>query len=598
MIRTVVALLPAGSRPLLGAQIALTVLGHVLRAVGAVSLIPLVEALFTGDDRAAWLWLAVLAAATVLGWVVDVAAARRAYEIGFAMLGSGQPAVADRIARVRLGWFTPENKLTTRQAVAATSHDLVGVIIYLVSPVIGAFVLPVAVAGALFAVSWQLGLAALVGVPILLGAFLASGRLSRDADRAASESVAEVTERLVEFARTQQALRAARRVDPARSQVGAALDAQHGAIRRLVLLQLPGQLIFSLASQLALIGLAGTTAWLAVRGEMTAPAAIAVVVVIARYLEGFTVLAELSPGLEGAAGALRRIREVLDAPTLPDGGDLSAPVAPPRIELRSVSFAYDQPADAAGEGEGAGAAALPDVLTDFSLTLEPGTTTAIVGASGSGKSTVLSLVAGLQQPTGGEILVDGTPADRLSADARAGLVTMILQEPYLFDATIEENVRVGSPGASDDRRDEVAGLARVTPILDRLPEGWAARVGSGGGNLSGGEKQRVSIARALLKPAPVLLIDEATSALDAENERAVVDALAADPTPRTRVVVAHRRASVSAADRVVVLDQGRIVEDGTIPELLEKDGAFARFWREPDAADRWHLSPTGPHPEA
>jgi ATP-binding cassette subfamily B protein IrtB len=175
---------------------------------------------------------------------------------------------------------------------------------------------------------------------------------------------------------------------------------------------------------------------------------------------------------------------------------------------------------------------------------------------------------------------------------------MILQEPYLFDATIEENVRVGSPGASDDRRDEVAGLARVTPILDRLPEGWAARVGSGGGNLSGGEKQRVSIARALLKPAPVLLIDEATSALDAENERAVVDALAADPTPRTRVVVAHRRASVSAADRVVVLDQGRIVEDGTIPELLEKDGAFARFWREHDAADRWHLSPTGPHPEA
>ena len=118
MIRTVIALLPAGSRPQLGAQIALTVLGHVLRAVGAVTLIPLVEALFTGDDRAAWLWLAVLAAATVLGWVVDVAAARRAYEIGFAMLGSGQPAVADRIARVRLGWFTPENKATTRQAVA------------------------------------------------------------------------------------------------------------------------------------------------------------------------------------------------------------------------------------------------------------------------------------------------------------------------------------------------------------------------------------------------------------------------------------------------------------------------------------------------
>ena len=380
---------------------------------------------------------------------------------------------------------------------------------------------------------------------------------------------------MVEFARTQQALRAARRVDPERSLVGAALAAQHGALVRLLLMQIPGQLVFGLASQVALPALAGTTVWLASSGALTVPAAIALIVVIVRYLEPFTVLAELSGGVETSVTTLRRLRAVLEAPAVGQGSEQAALRQAPAIELREVVFRY------APEG--------PPVLDGLNLVLEPGTTTAVVGPSGSGKSTVLALLAGLHSPASGSILVDGLDAAALDAASRRNLVSMVFQHPYLFDGSIEENVRAGQPSAGPEALDEAAELARVRPVIDRLPGGWQAPVGEGGATLSGGERQRVSIARALLKPAPVLLVDEAASALDTENEAAVTAALTADPTSRTRVIVAHRLSSIRAADRVLFLEDGRIVEDGTVDGLLAAEGRFAAFWREQDAATGWRL---------
>ncbi len=575
MIRTVLALLPADSRGKVAGHLALSIVGVLLRAAGAVLLVPLVAALFSGEPATAWPWVAALVVATAAGWAVDATAAQLGFRLGFGLLDAGQRTVADRLTRLRLTWFTAEHTSTARQAVAATGPDLVGLIVYLVTPLIGAILLPVAIAVALLPISWQLGLAALAGVPVLVAAFWASGRLGRSADRVASDANAVLTERILEFARTQQALRAARRVEPARSHAGAALAAQHSATTRLLLMQVPGQLVFGLASQLALLLLAGTTVVLAVQGTLTVPEAIALIVVIARYLEPFTVLAELSPGIEAATGVLGRIREVLEAPADPAGTGRAEPSGAPRIELRGVGFRY-------GDSDAS-------VLEDLDLVLEPGTTTAIVGPSGSGKSTVLALLAGLHQPTAGSILVDGIDTGALDAAARRDLVSVVFQHPYLFDGTIRENVLAGDPAADEQRLSGVAALARVDAIVRRLPDGWDARVGEAGTSLSGGERQRVSIARALLKPAPVLLVDEATSALDTENEAAVTAALTDDPTPRTRVIVAHRLSSIRAADRVVFLEDGRVVEDGTIDELRAAGGRFARFWREQDAAAGWRL---------
>lgn len=578
MIRTLLTLLPTGSRNSILGHLTLTVIGVAFRAAGAVLLVPLVAALFSEDPTTGWPWLGTLALVTAVGWAADASAACLGFGLGFQLLDTGQQTVADRVSRIRLTWFTAENTATTRQAIAATGPDLVGLIIYLVTPIIGAILLPIAIAIALLPVSWPLGLAALAGVPVLLVALWATSRLGRSADRAAADANSVLTERIVEFARTQQALRAARRVEPERSHVGAALAAQHTATIRLLILQIPGQIIFGIASQLALIVLAGTTVFLTVKGNLAVPEAIALIVVIVRYLEPFTVLAELSPGIESTTGSLRRIRNVLNAPTSPEGPTPLQRPSAPRIELRGVNFSY-------------GTDSLSDrgVLDGFDLTLEPGTTTAIVGPSGSGKSTVLALIAGLHEPSAGSILIGGADLTTLDADSRQELVSMVFQHPYLFDGSVRENVLVGDPSATGEAVEHAAGLAHVDTLISRLPDGWASRVGEAGSALSGGERQRVSIARALLKHAPVLLVDEATSALDTENEAGVTAALSGDPVSRTRVIVAHRLSSIRAADRVVFLEDGTITEDGTIDELIDAGGRFAEFWRQQNAASGWRV---------
>lgn len=600
MIRTVLALLPDGSPGLVLRLLALTVCGVVARAVGVVVLVPLVQALFTDQPADAWIWVGVLVLVTAAGWALDTVTARIGYGLGFDLLNSGQQTIAQRLTRIRLSWFTGDRTIDARQAIAATGPDLTRLIAYLVTPILGAVLLPIAIALALLPVSVPLGLAALAGVPLLLGAYGASGWLTRAADARVQRTDAVLTQRILEFARTQQALRAARRVEPARSSAGAALTAQHGAMMRLILLQIPGEILFGLASQLALLLLAGTTVVLTVRGDLEVTQAIALIVVIVRYLEPFQALSDLAPAVETTTGMLRRIRAVLDAPVDPSGthgaveaasgsesdaaeapgsADQTANARAPRLELRDVAFAY-------------GSSEAP-VLSDLSLTLEAGTTTAIVGPIGSGKSTVLQLLAGLRQPTRGAVLVDGTDVAELTPDARRAQVSVVFQEPYLFDDSIAANVRVGDPEADDEDLARVARLARVDSVVERLPDGWDTRVGEAGTSLSGGERQRVSIARALLKPAPVLLVDEATSALDAENGRVVISALGDDPVARTRVIVAHQLESIRSADRVIFLEQGRIVEDGTVEGLLAVSGRFARFWQQQTDAADWRLGQPG-----
>jgi ATP-binding cassette subfamily B protein IrtB len=576
MIRTWISLVPADYRAKVTRYAVLAFVAVVVRAVGAVLLVPLVGALFSDAPEHALAWLGWLSVATVTGWIVDAMTARIGFNLGFAVLDHSQHDVADRLPGVRLDWFTADNTAMARQAIAATGPELVGLVVNLLTPLTTAVLLPAVIALALLPISWQLGVAALAGVPLLLGALWASLRLTRRADAAAGDANTALTERIIEFARTQQALRAARRVEPARSLVGSALAEQHSATMRLLGMQIPGQLLFSVASQLALIALAGATTALTMDGTLTVAEAVALIVVIARYLEPFTTVSELAPALESTRATLDRIRGVLTAPAISAGaGGLPDTAVAARIEFDDVAFGYD------------GASA--PVLDGVSFALQPGTTTAIVGPSGSGKSTILALIAGLHQPTRGRVVIDGADTATLSAEARRAVSSVVFQHPYLFHGTIRDNVFAGNPTAGDDQFGRAVALARVDELIGRLPDGADTVVGEAGSALSGGERQRVSIARALLKAAPVLLVDEATSALDTENEVAVVDALTADPQARTRVIVAHRLASIRHADRVLFVDNGRVVEDGSIDELLAAGGRFSEFWRQQHEAADWHI---------
>ncbi|WP_445167477.1 ABC transporter ATP-binding protein [Mycolicibacterium sp. Dal123E01] len=577
MIRTLIRLIPADTRGKLSTYVVLSLISVILRAASALLLVPLLVALFGAHPADAWPWVSALTAVTAGGWVIDMTLARIGFGIGFTLADTTQHTMASRLTETPLRWFTADNTAVARQAIAASAPDLVGFVANLLSPFIGALLLPAAITVGLFFVSWQVGVAAAIALPFMLGALAASQRLVRAADAADTSAHSALTERLLEFARTQQALRASRRVTAARSQTGEAITAVRGAALRLLLFQIPGQLLFSVASQIALILLAGTITTLTLQGHLSAPAAVALTIVMVRFLEPFTVLADLSSAMESSRGLLERLNTVTTAP-LDEQSRRAAPTSSesrsPRIEFRSVGFGYHD----------------AEVLKDVTFTLEPGSTTAVVGPSGSGKSTILSLIAGLHTPVRGQILVDGTDVTDLDRETRRALVSVVFQHPYLFDGTIADNIRVGYPEAGDDAIGQAMALARVDDIVERLPDGALTKVGEAGTALSGGERQRVSIARALVKPAGVLLIDEATSALDTENEASITQAIKDDPRQRTRVIIAHRLDAIRNADQVLFVDNGVILEQGSIDELNARGGRFAEFWRQQESSAGWQIA--------
>jgi len=278
------------------------------------------------------------------------------------------------------------------------------------------------------------------------------------------------------------------------------------------------------------------------------------------------VLGEVYGDLLRAAGASERLMELLglESPVQSPAAPLTAatPQGGSALRFEDITFHYpSRPAQAA--------------LAGFSLDVKPGQTVALVGPSGAGKSTVFGLLLRYYDPASGRIALDGVPIHQLSLHDLRSRIGIVPQDPVIFSSSALENIRYGKPGASDEAVRAAAQAAFADEFITQLPEGYDSFLGERGVRLSGGQRQRIAIARAMLKNPPLLLLDEATSALDAQSERMVQAALESAMKDRTTLVIAHRLATVQQADHIVVLDHGRLVEQGTHTQLVEQGGVYA-----------------------
>lgn len=536
-----------------------------LVVMGGVSILYLVMSGFMGaltegsplPGSAIVLGLLVLFA--LLSFVTHLQQYKATYGLVYNEVKTTRLSLAERLRKLPLGYFGKRDLADLTETIMGDVNRMEHVWSHVLGYLYGAYISTAIIALCLLVYDWRLAIACLWGVPVAFGLLFGSRKIAaRNAERTKKAAV-RVSDGIQEALENVREIRATNQEERYLNGLNQKID-EHERVT--IQGELGTGLFVNAASVIMRLGVATTIlvgANLILSGSIDFMLLFLFLLVITRVYAPFDQSLALIAEMFVSQVSADRMNEIYDTPTA-EGAEKFEPKGHD-IVFEHVGFSYDE----------------KEVLHDVSFTAKEGEVTALVGPSGSGKSTCARLAARLWDISKGVIRVGGVDISTIDPEVLLRDYSMVFQDVVLFDDTVMENIRLGKRGATDEEVRAAAKAANCDEFVHRLPQGYNTPIGENGAKLSGGERQRISIARALLKDAPIVLLDEATASLDVENETRVQGALSRLLVGKTVLVIAHRMRTVEAADKIIVLADGRVAEEGTPAELMNKNGLYHRM---------------------
>ena len=495
----------------------------------------------------------------LLSFVTHLQQYKATYGLVYNEIKTTRLSLAERLRKLPLGYFGKRDLADLTETIMGDVNRMEHVWSHVLGYLYGAYISTAIIAVCLLVYDWRLAIACLWGVPVAFGLLFGSRKIAaRNAERTKKAAV-RVSDGIQEALENVREIRATNQEERYLNGLNQKID-EHERVT--IQGELGTGLFVNAASVIMRLGVATTIlvgANLILSGSIDFMLLFLFLLVITRVYAPFDQSLALIAEMFVSQVSADRMNEIYDTPTA-EGAEKFEPKGHD-IVFEHVGFSYDE----------------KEVLHDVSFTAKEGEVTALVGPSGSGKSTCARLAARLWDISKGVIRVGGVDISTIDPEVLLRDYSMVFQDVVLFDDTVMENIRLGKRGATDEEVRAAAKAANCDEFVHRLPQGYNTPIGENGAKLSGGERQRISIARALLKDAPIVLLDEATASLDVENETRVQGALSRLLVGKTVLVIAHRMRTVEAADKIIVLADGRVAEEGTPAELMNKNGLYHRM---------------------
>lgn len=493
---------------------------------------------------------------------------------GTQMIGDLRLELGNHIRKLPMGFFNSKQVGDLNVLMTDDMCKIEDVPSVVYPKIVSALATPIFIAVFLFLIDWRLALATIAGFPIAIVIYFSNQKLLKKLTKLQKKSLVEANSRMIEYIQGLPVLKAFNQTGARFKKLETALHSYKQANINLVNQLATPSIAFSGFLELGFVVIIIVGTYTMFGGVITTSTFLLFLVVGLRFYEPLSELFELSSMTRFMDVALERVIEIFNQPQLPEPNE-SYQLNSFDIEFKNVDFSYEK----------------LNVLQSINFQVPQNTVTALVGPSGSGKTTITNLIARFWEVDDGEILVGGLNIKNIKIDELLSKISIVFQDVYLFSDTILNNIKFGKPDATFEEVISATQAAQCHEFITNLPDGYETVIGEGGTSLSGGEKQRVSIARAILKDAPIILLDEATASVDPENELLIQQAINSLVESRTLIIIAHRLSTITSVDQIIVIDNGKVVEKGKHEELIRNaDGLYNRLWNSQQKARQWKLN--------